>query len=80
MRTLALLALLLAGCTGPTRYVQVQLPAPLPPLLPMVQAHELECLTDSAYERMLVRETRLREYAASLLLVIETHNEGVNQK
>lgn len=80
MKPLLVLALaVLAGCAGPTRYVTTTLPVPLPPVLPAVQEHELECLSDSAYERLVVRERRLRAYADELLKVIETHNEGVDR-
>lgn len=76
MRALLCLTLLLAGCGTTTVYVTTPLPLPLEPLLPMVMAHEMECLTDSAYERMLVRETRLRNYADRLRTIIEEHNSG----
>jgi hypothetical protein len=71
------LALALGGCSLPVRYVTVPLPEPLPPILPAVQEHELQCLSDSAYERLVVREKRLRAYVDELRAVIETHNQGV---
>lgn len=79
MRALLCLTLLLAGCGTTTVYVTTPLPVPLEPTLPMVMGHELECLTESAYERMLVRETRLRNYAERLQAIIEEHNRVAEQ-
>lgn len=77
---LVVLTLLVAGCTPATVYITTPLPVPVEPTLPMVMGHELECLSESAYERMLVRETRLRNYAERLRAIIEEHNRDAEQQ
>lgn len=70
--------LLVAGCFGlaacapnPIKFTARQLPCPPPPELPLIMEVELEALTDNAYERLVERELRLREYVR----LLEAHCE-----
>lgn len=64
----------LAGCT-PIQPVSTVLPVPLEPVLPVVMATELECLSDTTYEKLVLREARLKGHITRLTTIIETHNE-----
>jgi hypothetical protein len=68
-----LLALLLVGCR--TVYVTEPLPLPPQPLIPTIPAGSLMCLSDEAYEALVVRDVVLKGYADQLRAIIEAHNE-----
>jgi len=53
---IALLAL--SGCATREVYVVPELPLPEPPVLPVVFAPELACLSDETYEALAVRDAR----------------------
>lgn len=61
----ALTLFLLSGCATvtETRLVCPDIPETVRPSLPAIQARELACLTDEAYERLLERDRQRREYA-----------------
>lgn len=70
--------ILVAGCLGitacapkPIEFTARQLPCPPSPELPLILEVELEGLSDSAYERLVERELRLREY----IRLLEAHCE-----
>ena len=52
-----------------------QLPLPVVPLLPKIAPEDLKLLTDSAYERLAITRSLLRNYAVQLRSVIELHNQ-----
>lgn len=62
-----------AGCTT-TEYVYVQEPVPVPerPELPTIAPDELSCLSDSAYERLVVRDQMLQSHVRRLEALIRT--------
>ena len=43
-------------------------------MLPAVSSEETACLSDEAYEKIVVRETRRKNYAETLRAVILEHN------
>lgn len=83
-RPWAALALVVAttsssGCALlPERVVYETAPLPVPeePAYPRIQAAELECLTDAAYEALVLRDALKSRYIGQLRAVIETtHDE-----
>lgn len=78
MRWLPMLAVLLVGCVSTPEPVIIYRTTPLPmperPVLPVVDPEELGCLSDEAYERLLMREQLRRNYAEQLETIIRaTH-------
>lgn len=67
------LIILVSGCTR-IQYVYPELPLPEPPLLPAVSSDETACLSDEAYEKIVIRETRRKNYAEVLRAIIAEHN------
>lgn len=62
-----LLALVLAGCTPTKTQHQAAVPrCPAPPPLPVILETELQCLTDSAYHRLVERDLRRAEHITAL--------------
>ena len=68
-----------SGCALlPERVVYETAPLPVPdePAYPRIQAAELECLTDAAYEALVRRDALKGRYIGQLRAVIETtHND-----
>lgn len=65
-----------AGCaTTESVFVQEPLPVPDRPNLPTLNADGLQCLTDEAYEALVVRDTMLQEHVKRLEAIILTTNE-----
>lgn len=60
-----LLILTLMVCIGCTRvvphYQSVSLPMPALSTLPTIDGHELQCLTDDAYGRLVMREQLIKQ-------------------
>lgn len=72
MKHLLLAATLwLSACATTTPYV-VRPTCPAKPVLPMVMETELQALDNSAYERLVERELRLRAY----IYLLEINCEG----
>jgi hypothetical protein len=67
-------ALALSGCVTRTVYIVPELPVPPAPVLPTVQAEELSCLSDAAYESLAVRDALRKAYADQLVAILEEHN------
>ena len=69
--------LALTGCkTTETIYIQHALPIPDRPVLPTIPPEDLECLSDSAYENLAVRDTLLQEHIKRLeAIMLTTHPE-----
>lgn len=74
MRYFPLIALILSGCATKTVYITPELPLPEWPVLPVVAADDLACLSDDAYEALAVRDRLRRGYAEQLRAIIEAHN------
>lgn len=74
----AILAMSGSGCASTeTRYKPTPLPLPERPLLPAVEAEELQCISADAYGRLVTRQRLLREYAEDLEIIIKsTRNDG----
>jgi len=75
---LALVAgiIFLAGCaTTEPVFVQEPLPVPDRPNLPALNADHLQCLSDEAYEALVVRDTMLQEHVKRLEAIIRTTHE-----
>ena len=75
---LALVAgiIFLAGCaTTEPVFVQEPLPVPDRPNLPALNADHLQCLSDEAYEALVVRDTMLQEHVKRLEAIIRTTYE-----
>ena len=53
-------------------YEPVPLDRPQRPVMPHVEEHELECLSDETFSRLLERERLRREYAEDLEVIIDT--------
>jgi hypothetical protein len=67
------------GCASRIEYVSQPLPLPVRPILPPVTANDLECVSDTAYDALVNRETLLRHYAEDLETIISsTHVEFSN--
>ena len=65
--------ILVSGCTT-IEYVYPELPLPDPPVLPAVSADETLCISNDAYEKIVVREIRRKNYAETLRAIIIEHN------
>ena len=66
----------LAGCaTTEPVFVQEPLPVPDRPNLPTLNADMLQCLSDDAYEALVVRDTMLQEHVRRLEAIIQTTHE-----
>ncbi len=75
------LSLLLPGCARQPIYVTEPLPLPVRPLLPSVYAHELDCISNDTYQRLVTRELKRRQYAETLETIIQsTHKEAGHGK
>jgi len=71
--------LILVGCAAPL-WVTAPLPDPPAVVLPTIEAESLNCLDDATYEKLVVREARLRTEIAQLRAIIATHNEAARGK
>lgn len=71
MVRIILLSLLLAGCCE-TQYITRPLPLPERPILPVVEASELSCVSDDAYYRLVQRERLRREYAETCEAIVKS--------
>lgn len=67
-------ALALAGCATQPVFVYPELPVPPEPPLPKIPAAELVCLSDDAYEALVVRDATRKAYADRLRAIIAAHN------
>ena len=76
--TIALLALTLSACQ--TVYTTQPLPMPPRPELPTVQASEVECLSDDAWKKIVLRDQALRSYTKELEAVIQSTWEGIEDE
>lgn len=69
---------LLTGCTTHS-YIYRPIPAnliPLEPEVPKIKAEELQCLSDSAYERLANRDRMRKQYADELRALLgDGHGE-----
>lgn len=71
---LAVMIVLPACSQAPVRYVSEPLPLPPPPVLPALTADDLACLSDDAYQRLVLRDMWRRQYAETLQAIIRaTH-------
>lgn len=70
-------AIIASACTKDRIvYRSEPLPVPVRPSLPPVYANELQCLSESAYQRLVMRNMQRRQYAEELeAIIISTHNE-----
>lgn len=70
------LSLALAGCAT-TEYVNVSEPLPVPdrPDLPTIPAGQMQCLSDSAYKALAVRDAQLKEHIKRLESILRTTHE-----
>lgn len=67
------------GCASRIEYISQPLPLPVRPVLPHVNASDLECISDTTYSALVNRETLLRHYAEDLEIIISsTHVESSN--
>lgn len=68
---------ILAGCqtTGETRLVCPYIPEVVPPAVPRVTGEELDCLSDSAYERLARLDDIRRAHAADLTAILTALRE-----
>lgn len=70
------LTLTSTGCATRTEYQLAPLPMPPRPDLPRLDAADLECLSDDAYDRLVRRDLARRHYSDELEAVIRsTHLE-----
>ena len=70
-----LLTGLLLGCTTPVQpppVIQLELPLPVRPVLPILKAEELACLSGDAYARLAARNRMQRQYAEDLEVIIKS--------
>lgn len=65
-------ALLLTACSTQPVYITQPLPLPDRPDLPTLKASDLQCLTDSAYHRLVTRDILLRQYSEQCEAVIKS--------
>jgi len=74
---LAAAIILVAGCATRTETVFVQEPLPIPdrPSVPTIQPDDLQCLSDDAYESLVVRDTMLQEHVRRLEAIIKTTHD-----
>ncbi|MDO4642512.1 MAG: hypothetical protein Q4A74_01575 [Cardiobacteriaceae bacterium] len=63
---IAAIFLVLAGCTSRVEFVPSPARCPSMPPLPSVYESELQGLSDDAYQRLVERELRLKEYIGQL--------------
>ena len=72
-----LLALLLVGCVPKpvVVYQTAELRVPSRPVLPTVSGAELQCLSDDAYTRLVVRERAIQRHVEMLESLIESTAE-----
>lgn len=65
----------LAGCvTTETVFVQEPLPLPDRPNVPTIQADAMTCLSDEAYESLVVRDVMLQSHIKRLeAIILTTH-------
>jgi len=71
---LLILAALVSGCAAQPTFVTNPLPLPVRPVLETVSDSELECLSDDAYERLVLRDMKRRQFAEELeAVIISTH-------
>ena len=68
----AIATLLLTACSTQPVYITQPLPLPDRPDLPTLQATELQCLTDDAYQRLVTRDILLRQYSEQCEAVIKS--------
>jgi hypothetical protein len=61
-----------AGCATTTEYRPVELPLPDRPTLPTLQAGDLQCLSDAAYQGLVERDARLQAHVERLEAIILT--------
>jgi hypothetical protein len=68
---------MLIGCTREViRYQMIPLPIPQDSPLPPVKAEELQCLSDSAYDRLFEREDLLiRDRSVCKAILGTTHDQ-----
>lgn len=74
---MALVTILISlGSCAKVRYQPTPLPLPARPVLPQVSATELQCLSDKAYKRLVLRQLLLRQYSESLESIIQTTHQA----
>lgn len=56
-----ILTLMVIGCATAPRYQSVSLPMPALSTLPTIQGSELQCLSDNAYSRLVLREELIKQ-------------------
>ena len=56
-------------------YLPKELPLPNTPTLPYIEARELQCLSDSTYGKLTLREQSIKEYSRELRGIIEAQNK-----
>ena len=78
MKTLRILILLtatifLSSCI--TRYVNVPLPLPERPVLPLIESSHLQCIDDSTFSSLVLRDRLLQNHVTRLESIIkQTHD------
>lgn len=77
--SLGSLLLLLVGCGTNPVYIVPELPLPPLPILPVIFATEVACLSEETVENQAVREVRLVNHINTLRAIIETHNQGATK-
>jgi hypothetical protein len=73
--------LMLLACSAKPRpiYICDPLPLPVPPILLPVKPEQLTCLSDDAYERLVLNRSFAHGYAKKLSGIIALHNKGCVQ-
>lgn len=73
MASVITLAVTLSSCTK-TEYIKPVLPLPELPVLPQVQAEQMQVLDDVSYTKLVRREQLLINHIGELRAIIETNN------
>jgi hypothetical protein len=67
--------LILSACCASVTPDPIQVNIPPPVNYPVVKAPELECLSESTYEKLVVRDVRCRERVKTLEDIIKSTQE-----
>ena len=71
-----ILATIGSGCSQTeVRYLAEPLPIPVRPMLPVLVAGEVMCLSDDAYRKLVERNRLRREYTEELEAIIHSTHE-----
>lgn len=80
LATVAILTIAVSGCIAQdVRYVPVELPKPVKPVLPVINAGAVACLSDAAYADIVERDRLRKNYAEECIAIIDANNAGIKK-